>query len=228
MTNCFNRAIGNPEANPQWFTQGIRYLLPKSNETNITKNYRLIACLSTMYKILTSIVTERTCNFFGANNILPSEQKVCKKESYGCKDQLSINKMLLENRSFCHRNLSTAWVDYRKAFDNVSHTWIFKVLQTYKISLTITNFLTTSMKKWKTNLSLNHLQGRTVCENIKIKCGIFRGDSLSPLLFCLTLVPLSYELENMEYGYNINGEEINHLFYMDDLKTVKAFSDTYA
>ena len=79
----------------------------------------------------------------------------------------------------------------------------------------------------------------TVCENINIKCGIFQADSLSPLLFCLALVPLFYELNNAGSGYNIYEEKINELFYMDDLKlygknnyelegllrTVKTFSD---
>ena len=154
ITNCYNRAITNSETNPQWFTQGITYLLSKSKETNIPKNYRLITCLSTMYKILTSIVTERTYT----NNILPSEQKGCKKGSYYCKYQFLINKMLLENSGTCHRNLSTAWIDYKKAFDSVPHTWILKVLQMYKISPTIINFSTISMKEWKTNLYLNHAQ----------------------------------------------------------------------
>ena len=54
MTNCFNRAIANSETNPQWLTQGITNLLRKFNETNIPKSFRLITCLSTMYKILTS------------------------------------------------------------------------------------------------------------------------------------------------------------------------------
>ena len=95
------------------------------------------------------------------------------------------------------------------------------------------------MKKWKTNLYLNHAQGSTVCKNINIKCGIFQSDSLSPLLSCMALVPLSYELNNTGYGYNIYEEKINHLFYMNDLKlygkndyelegllrTVKTFSD---
>ena len=205
MTNCFNRTIKNPETNSQWFTEGILYLLPKSNETNIPKNYRSITCLSTMYKILTSIVTERTYNFLDTNNILPSEQKGCKKGSYACKDQLLINKMLLVNSRSCHRNLSTAWVDYRKVFDSVPHTWILKVLQKYIIFSTILNFLTTSMKEWKTKLYRNYSQGSTNCKNIRVKCGIFQADSLSPLLFCLALVPLSYELNNTGYGCSIYG-----------------------
>ena len=74
---------------------------------------------------------------------------------------------------------------------------------------------------------------------MQIKCGIFQGDSLSPLLFCLSLVPLSHLLNNTGYGYKINNKRINHLFYTDDLKlyvrdglelegllqTAKSFSD---
>ena len=167
-----------------------------------------------MYKILISVVTERTYNFLDANNILTSEQKGCKKGSYGCKDQLLINKILLENSRSCHRNLSTAWIDYRKVFNNVPHTWILKLFQICKISPTIINFLITNMKEWKTNLYLNHSQGSNICKNIKIKCGIFQGDSLSPLLFCLALVPLSYELNNTGYGYNIYGEKIIYFTWM--------------
>ena len=170
MTNCFSRTTINPETNPEWFTQG-----PKSNKTKIPKKYRPITCLSIVHKILTSIATERNYNFLDANNILPSEQRGCEKESNGCKDQLLINKMLL--------NLSVTWIDYRKAFDSVLHIRILRVLQMYKISPTIINFLATNMKEWKSNLCLNYSQGNTVCENIKIKCGIIQGNSLSPPFF---------------------------------------------
>ena len=67
----------NPELTPKWFTQGVTYLLTKSNETNAPKNYRPITCLPTMYKILTSIITERTYSFLDNNNILPTKQKGC-------------------------------------------------------------------------------------------------------------------------------------------------------
>ena len=77
-----------------------------------------------MYKILISLITERTYNFLDNNNILPTEQKGCKRESYGFKDQLMIDKMLLENNRSSCKNLSTAWIDYRKASDRVPHSWL--------------------------------------------------------------------------------------------------------
>ena len=45
-------------------------------------------------------------------DIFPTAQKGCRKESYGCKDQLLINKMILENVKSKRNNLSTAWIDY--------------------------------------------------------------------------------------------------------------------
>ena len=74
-----------------------------------------------MYKILTSIIAERTYTFLNEHQLLPSEQKGCKRGSYGCKDQLLINKMILEDCKTKKKNLSTAWIDYKKAFDSTSH-----------------------------------------------------------------------------------------------------------
>ena len=91
----------------------------------------------------------------------------------------------------------------------------------------------------KTNLHLNYSQASIFCKSPYINSGIFQSDSLSPLLFCLALIALSYELNDTGHRYNIEEEKINHLFYMDDLKlcgksdkeldgrlcTVKEFSD---
>ena len=74
------------------------------------------------------------------------------------------------------------------------------------------------MKLWNTNLFLNHTKGSMKSDKINIHCGIFQGDSLSPLLFCLLLIPLTNELSNTKYGYEIYEKAIDHLFYMDDLK----------
>ena len=76
---------------------------------------------------------------------------------------------------------------------------------------------------------------------MKIKCGIFQGYSLSPLLFCICLIPLTEQMNKLNTGYeeHTTKTKISHLLYVDDLKliakseeelqkqihTVKTFSD---
>ena len=57
---------------------------------------------------------------------------------------------------------------------------------------------------------------------IQIQRGIFQQDSLSPLLFCIALIPLTNELKRADCGYQVHGTErkISHLLYMDDLKLI--------
>ena len=61
----------------------------------------------------------------------------------------SFNKHTLEEMS---RNLSTNWIDYKKAFNSVPHSWIPKSLELYQICPTITRFVRENMKSWKTIL----------------------------------------------------------------------------
>ena len=95
--------IKNPEDSPAWLSVGITYLLPKTNDTVNPRNYRLIICLSTTYKLLTSIITERMYVFMETNDLFPIEQKGCRRGSYGCKDQLLINQMIIKDCKAKHR-----------------------------------------------------------------------------------------------------------------------------
>lgn len=239
IARSYNNIIEQPDSIPTWLTQGITFLLPKNDETHDPKNYRPITCLPTLYKILTSVLSEKIYFHLEQHSLLPSEQKGCRKGSYGCKDQLLINKMILEDCTKRKKNLSTSWIDYRKAFDSVPHSWIIKSLELYNVHPSITNFIAASMKGWKTTMNLSHSQGTLESRTIKINRGIFQGDSLSPLLFVLSLAPLSELLDATTYGYKVGNTKYNHLLYMDDiklfsasdsqqtglLKTVKKFSD---
>ena len=74
------------------------------------------------------------------------------------------------------------------------------------------------MTNWKTQITLTSEKGRLMSDRINIKRGIFQGDSLSPLLFCISLIVLSLELNSSGYGYKMGTVRITLLFYMDDLK----------
>ena len=148
--------------------------------------------------------------------MLADEQKGCRKRSQGAKDQLLVDKAILKN---CRRkmpNLSMAWIDYKKAYDMVPHLWILKCLEMVRGAKNMITIISNSMANWKTALT----SGRTDLEQVDIRRGIFQGDSLSPLLFVLIMLPLTLVLQKMRAGYRFvkNKKPINHLLLMDDLK----------
>ncbi|CAK1600950.1 unnamed protein product [Parnassius mnemosyne] len=148
------------------------------------------------------------------------EQRGCRRGARGCKDHLMVNKAILEDAHQAQKNLSMAWIDYQKAFDSVSHEWLLKVLDVYKCPLMIKRFLQLAMPLWRVIMTARGSHDSVTTEPIYVRRGIFLGDSLSPLLFCLAINPLSYILNKYELkGYKLKDSFwINHLLYMDDLK----------
>ncbi|XP_028163341.1 uncharacterized protein LOC114354934, partial [Ostrinia furnacalis] len=227
-----NDFIRNPDSMPPYITQGLTYMIPKSAEHHDPSKYRPITCLQTIYKILTSCLTEIIYGHVVDHNILAEEQKGCRRSSQGCKEQLIIDsvamKFALKNKS----DISTMYIDYRKAYDSVPHSWLLFVLQMYKIHPTIISFLENCMSTWSTNLKLKTNTTQFITSSIPIKRGIFQGDALSPLWFCLALNPLSNMLNKTSLGVdmtlqqdsNANTPEdttfktLTHLMYMDDIK----------
>ena len=83
------------------------------------------------------------------------------------------------------------------------------------------------MEKWNTRLFFKTKQEVKQSQPIQIRRGIFQGDSLSPLLFCIALITLTNELNRADCGYQVHGTEskISHLLYMDDLKLLAKNED---
>ena len=106
--------------------------------------------------------------------------------------------------------------DYRKAYDMLPHSWILETLGLIKVARNIDGLLRGSMSDWKTVLTAS---GKSLGE-VEIKRGIFQGDSLSPLLFVVAMLPLTLLLKRERLGYQLGEERrlINHLLFMDDLK----------
>ena len=147
MTEAYSEIIKDMRQTPDWLVEGTTNLLPKKEETWTPKNYRPIACLPTTFKILTSVITDRLYSHLEKEAIMTPEQRGGKKDCYGCKDQLMINNAILENCKKRKKNLSTAWIDYKKAFDSVPHSWILKCLQMYKIHPVLITFIEESMSQ---------------------------------------------------------------------------------
>ena len=201
---------------PEWMTTGRTVLIMKDKtKGDINTNYRPITCLPIMWKLLTGIIADEIYNHLDTNRILPVEQKGCRRRKRGSKDQLMIDKAIMRNSKRRKTGLKVVWIDYKKAYDLLPHTWIIKTLELYGIAENIVKLIAESMKNWQTIIT----SGREELAKVNIKRGIFQGDSLSPLLFVIGLIPLSSILQKDPAGYQFNSKaKVNHLLFMDDLK----------
>ncbi|KAL1446790.1 hypothetical protein WDU94_005582 [Cyamophila willieti] len=224
MAAILTECTKHPDLCPTWLSQGVTYLLPKgASFQNDPSKGRPITCLNTIYKILTACISNMLYEHLTNNNIMSEEQKGCVRKAKGCKEQLTIDQVVLEQANKKCRNLYACYIDYQKCFDSLPHSWLLEILSIYKINPTIINFLSEIMKHWRTVVENDDSGTTRRTGPIHIRKGIFQGDCLSALWFCIALNPLSNLLRSKPMGFNIRGEgrvmyKINHLVYMDDLK----------
>ena len=106
-----------------------------------------------------------------------------------------------------------AWIDYKKAYDMVPHSWIIECLDLFGVAENIKSLLVNSMEKWKVMLCSGHSE----LGEAEIKRGIFQGDPLIPLSLILRKAKAAYEFSESK-------EKINHLLFMDDSRSGKLYS----
>ena len=218
LTDVINHTVQHPKEAPRWYTRGRTNLLHKKGPTTVAKNYRPITCLPTYYKLTTLLLSNRVYTHVTDNGILPVEQKGVRRKARGCKDHLLLDKIITEDAKRKKKNVSMMWVDYKKAYDSIPHSWLVKMLKLYKIDAITSKFIIELMPTWCTKIYLHYENGTISTDDIKYGRGIFQGDTLSPLLFCLCLVPITNILKRENFGYKIGNKKVSNLLYIDDLK----------
>ncbi|MGL5043220.1 MAG: RNA-directed DNA polymerase [Culicoidibacterales bacterium] len=216
--------IGNPPNS--WFCTGRTILIPKNNDTKDPKNFRPITCLNTCYKLFTSVINKMINSHIETYDAIPENQRALVKNEWGCTHALLKDRAIIMD-AFNQKKqpLCMTWLDFSKAYDSISHKHLLWVLEKININAKILKILKRLMSKWNTKLELRKNRRLTKSKKIKLKNGIFQGDSLSPTLFCLSIAPLSYAINNSIHtvksasGWSAGyGFKIEHQFYMDDLK----------
>ena len=98
----------------------------------------------------------------------------------------------------------------------VPNSWFKKCIIMFGVVENMQKVLGNSIKKWKTELT----SGGQNLVTVRIRRGIFQGDSLSPLLFVLALTPMSLVLREVKSGYQLGDLQgkVSRLLFMDDRK----------
>ena len=107
------------------------------------------------------------------------------------------------------------WIDYKKAHDIVRYSWIIDCLETVGRNEKIRRIFAESMKSWRVEL----ISGEENLGEVNIRRGVFKANLCHHCYF-VCLLPLTHILRDAAPGYHFasNGQKVNHLLFMDDLK----------
>ncbi|CAA7043733.1 unnamed protein product [Microthlaspi erraticum] len=192
-------------------------LIPKRPGAEELKDFRPIACLNTLYKIITKLLSERI------KLVLPS--LVLSNQTAFVKDRLLLENVLLASevmQGYHREGISsriTLKVDISKAFDSVRWDFLLSVLQAYKFPSSFITWIRSCVCSPSFSVSINGVTSGY----FKGKTGLRQGDPLSPILFVLIMNVLSFMLNKAalegHYGYHPGCEDLQltHLCFADDL-----------
>ncbi|PIO61861.1 hypothetical protein TELCIR_16600 [Teladorsagia circumcincta] len=162
-----------------------------------------------------------------AGDVLPQEHVALRKGIWGCIHAHALDQTICKDATRRNKALHMLWVDMTKAFDSVSHGSIKWILARSGVPSPTRRLLSVIMSKQSVRYC-GHQNGKLVkSKPLDVKRGVMQGDTLSPLLFCMAISPISSVLRITVSPYrtatgaltpNSGPLEINHQFYMDDLK----------
>ena len=167
------------------------------------EQFRPITCLNLSYKALTGAASRVLMHHALRYGLLPEEQKALRKGRRGCLDALAIDQAVSKEK---------------KDKGAEPNEVIADVLRSCTAPAWVQQLLVAVIPEWRTSVVAWN-EGGKVSIPICFKKGLFQGDALSPLLFCLCAAPLSSVLRDARgVRSEFQPEVIIHLMFMDDLK----------
>ena len=146
-------------------------------------DYRPISLCNVDYKIFAKILTER---IHVVAHTLIGEHQTCGIRERTIQTNVHVARSVLDCVNESNDHIALVQVDLSKAFDRVSHSFLFQLLSHVNIGDTILSGVQLCYKSGSTRIITNN----TLSAPIEIKSSVRQGCPLSPLLFALYLEPL--------------------------------------
>lgn len=209
LTKIFNAILTTQLIPKQWQQSKIILLHKKGDKDNIN-NYRPISLISTIYKLFSKTVYNRTKE--ALNDKQPREQAGF-REGFSTTDHLQTINQLIEKHNEYKKPLYLCFIDFTKAFDTVEHSSIWTALSNQNIHPTLIKTFRNIYKNNTAKVKTDKL-GR----EFHLKRGVRQGDPMSPPLFSAVLEDIFERLKwRNRYGIQVWGEYLNNLRFADDV-----------
>ena len=194
-----------------WLLDGRTVLIFNGGDRKNPANYRPITCLPTITKMITLAIHKRMQKYLfgnGENSILELEQRGV-RTSQRCKEAVIENVAANLMKRTEKKEAVELYYDFQKAYDNVNHGFLEKLLKEYGFPIGVQSLIIEMMARWRIRLSYG---AKKDVGEVRLTNGIIQGDAFSPLLFVLMIDPLIKILKTRL------GDRVEILYYMDDLK----------
>ena len=180
MTGLFSFLAHLGETFTDWKKASLIPVYKKDDEAD-TNNYRPISLLSVPSKIMESCVSESVGRHVFQNKLITDKQWA-KREGYSTELLLVHLSEIWRTANDAAKVVAVAFVDFRKAFDCVSHAiLLLKFNFQFGVEGSLLSWLTDYLTD-RTQFSVVNVQHSTV---LNVTSGIPQGSVLGPTLFAL-------------------------------------------
>ena len=198
---------------PEFVSEGVITLIPKpKKDKRMIENYRPITLLNTSYKIYSTILNDRLEKLI-PKIISPNQKGFVKGKR--AEDLVRSIQDTFDN----DKTSSIIMIDFQKAFDSLSHKFIFERLTKLGFKKDFVDMIAVTMCKVKAKLEVGSSKRK-----FNLSRGAKQGDSLSCALFIISVEQL-YRKINSCGGIKsprIGKRTLKSVLYADDLSVMVA------
>ena len=237
LEKIFNKSLSTGECPTDWRSANVAPIHKKGDRTD-PSNYRPISLTSQVCKVLESIVRAHVLEHLKNNNILRDEQ-------HGFRERRSCLTNLLEMMEYWTEildegdGIDVAYLDFRKAFDLVSHQHLLYKISKYGITNQTLNWIGAFLHQRTQRVVI---RGET-SESLPVTSGVPQGSVLGPVLFLIfindlpldVISPLSLFADDSKVFSRIvtnknirnNENENGNAMLQKDLNTITKWAETW-
>ncbi|WKX96152.1 hypothetical protein Q1695_012531 [Nippostrongylus brasiliensis] len=208
LARLFTRYLSDCKVPAIWKTSRT-VLLYKKGDPHDIGTYRPICLLSVVYKLFTRVILNRIDRTIDEGQ--PCEQAGFRR-GFSTIDHIHTVVRLIEVSREYKTPLCLTYIDLKKAFDSVETVAVIEALGKQGVSTQYVKILSELYKGFTTVITpfYNNV-------HINVKRGVRQGDTISPKLFNASLENIMRTLEWDDMGVKIDGRQIHHLRFADDI-----------